>query len=96
MGIGTAFPTHLKSGVLDVALHTARDTSVFSGHEQFVDLFHAIGSDSDIRVVTLTGSGDAFIEAISPEGFMSGKNNEVMMTEASGLVGVAASELMRN
>jgi hypothetical protein len=34
---------------------------VFNGHthEQFVDLFHAIGSDPDNRVVILTGSGDA-------------------------------------
>jgi enoyl-CoA hydratase/carnithine racemase len=44
---------------------------VFDGHthEQFVDLFHAIGSDPDNRVVILTGSGDAFMETISPEGF---------------------------
>jgi enoyl-CoA hydratase/carnithine racemase len=32
-------------------------------------LFHAIGSDTDNRVVILTGSGPAFMEAISPEGF---------------------------
>jgi enoyl-CoA hydratase/carnithine racemase len=38
-------------------------------HEQFVDLFHAIGSDRDNRVVILTGSGNAFMETISPEGF---------------------------
>jgi enoyl-CoA hydratase/carnithine racemase len=37
--------------------------------EQFVDLFHAIGSDPDNRVVILTGSGNAFMETISPEGF---------------------------
>jgi len=60
-----------KSGVLEVALHTDRGTLVFNGHthEQFVDLFHAIGSDPDNRVVILTGSGDAFMETISPEGF---------------------------
>jgi enoyl-CoA hydratase/carnithine racemase len=60
-----------KSGVLEVALHTAGGTLVFNGHthEQFVDLFHAIGSDPDNRVVILTGSGDAFMETISPEGF---------------------------
>src|SRR6478672_10227093 len=57
-----------KSGVLEVALHTDGGTLVFNGHthEQFVDLFHAIGSN---RVVILTGSGNAFMESISPEGF---------------------------
>ncbi len=60
-----------KSGVLEVALHTDGGTLVFNGytHEQFVDLFHAIGSDPDNRVVILTGSGEAFMESISPEGF---------------------------
>jgi enoyl-CoA hydratase/carnithine racemase len=57
--------------VLEVALHTDGGTLVFNGHthEQFVDLFHAIGSDPDNRVVILTGSDDAFMETISPEGF---------------------------
>jgi enoyl-CoA hydratase/carnithine racemase len=63
--------TRSKTGVLEVALHTNGGTLVFNGHthEQFVDLFHAIGSDPDNRVVILTGSGDAFMETISPEGF---------------------------
>src|ERR1700722_8031656 len=60
-----------KSGVLEVALHTDGGVLVFNGytHEQFVDLFHAIGSDPDNRVVILTGSGDAFMESIAPDGF---------------------------
>jgi enoyl-CoA hydratase/carnithine racemase len=60
-----------KSGVLEVALHTDGGTLIFNGHthEQFVDLFHAIGSDRDNRVVILTGSGNAFMDTISPEGF---------------------------
>ena len=63
--------TRSKTGVLEVALHTNGGTLVFNGHthEQFVDLFHAVGSDSDNRVVILTGRGDAFMETISPEGF---------------------------
>jgi enoyl-CoA hydratase/carnithine racemase len=63
--------TRSKTGVLEVALHTDGATLVFNGytHEQFVDLFHAIGSDSENRVVILTGSGDAFMEEISPDGF---------------------------
>jgi hypothetical protein len=42
--------TRSKTGVLEVALHTDGGTLVFNGHthEQFVDLFHAIGSDPDI------------------------------------------------
>ena len=63
--------TRSKTGVLEVVLHTDGGTLVFNGHthEQFVDLFHAIGSDADNRVVILTGSGGAFMEPISPEGF---------------------------
>jgi len=63
--------TRSKTGVLEVALHTDGGTLIFNGHthEQFVDLFHAIGSDPDNRVVILTGSGDAFMESISPDGF---------------------------
>src|SRR5437879_582638 len=63
--------TRSKTGVLEAALHTNGDTLVFNGHthEQFVELFHAIGSDPDNRVVILTGSGGAFMESISPEGF---------------------------
>ena len=70
-GFSNARLTRSKSGVLEVALHTDGGTLVFNGHthEQFVDLFHAIGSDPDNRVVILTGSGNAFMEIISPEGF---------------------------
>ena len=63
--------TRSKSGVLEVALHTNGDVLVFNGHthEQFVDLFHEIGSDTENRVVILTGTGSAFMETITPEGF---------------------------
>jgi len=63
--------TRSESGVLEVALHTNGGTLVFNGHthEQFVDLFHAIGSDPDNRVVILTGTGHAFMESITPDGF---------------------------
>jgi enoyl-CoA hydratase/carnithine racemase len=59
------------NGVLEVALHTDGGKLVFDGHthEQFVHLFHAIGEDRSNRVVILTGTGDAFMDAISPEGF---------------------------
>src|SRR6201997_3726175 len=70
-GFPNARMNRSKSGVLEVALHTNGDTLVFNGHthEQFVDLFHAIGGDSDNRVVILTGSGDAFMEKITLDGF---------------------------
>jgi enoyl-CoA hydratase/carnithine racemase len=60
-----------ETGVLEVTLHTDGGILVFNGHthEQFVDLFHAIGSDPDNRVVILTGSGSAFMETITPEAF---------------------------
>jgi enoyl-CoA hydratase/carnithine racemase len=63
--------TRSATGVLEVALHTNGGTLVFNGytHEQFVDLFHEVGSDPDNRVVILTGSGSAFMESISPDGF---------------------------
>jgi len=63
--------TRSKLGVLEVALHTGGGTLIFDGHthEQFVDLFDSIGSDPDNRVVIMTGSGSAFMETISPEGF---------------------------
>lgn len=63
--------TRSDSGVLEVCLHSDGGKLVFNGHthEQFVELFHQIGADPDNRVVILTGSGDAFMDAISPEGF---------------------------
>jgi len=70
-GFANARLSRSTSGVLEVVLHTNRDTLLFNGHthEQFLDLFHSIGSDADNRVVILTGSGTAFMESISPEGF---------------------------
>ncbi len=70
-----AFPnarlSRKPNGVIEVRLHTAGDKLIFDGdtHEQFVELFHAIGEDRENRVVILTGSGDAFMDVISPEGF---------------------------
>jgi enoyl-CoA hydratase/carnithine racemase len=63
--------TRSDNGVLEVAFHTNGGKLVFNGytHEQFTDLFHQIGEDLDNRVVILTGSGDAFMDAIAPDGF---------------------------
>jgi enoyl-CoA hydratase/carnithine racemase len=59
------------SGVIEVALHTDGGPLVFNGHthEQFVDLFHAVGADRDNRIVILTGSGNAFMESLTVDGF---------------------------
>jgi enoyl-CoA hydratase/carnithine racemase len=70
-----AFPnarlTRSTAGVLEITLHSNGDTLVFDGytHEQFVDLFNAVGRDSANRVVILTGTGDAVMEEIAPGGF---------------------------
>jgi len=63
--------TRSVNGVLEVALHTNGGKLVFNGHvhEQVVDLFHAIGEDRGNGVVILTGTGDAFMDSIDPEGF---------------------------
>lgn len=58
-------------GVLEVTLHTNGEKLIFNGytHEQFTDMFHQIGEDLGNRVVILTGSGEAFMDTINPEGF---------------------------
>ncbi len=63
--------TRSDSGVLEVRLHTEGGKLIFNGHthEQFVDLFHHIGEDRDNRVVILTGTGEAFMDTIDPDGF---------------------------
>jgi enoyl-CoA hydratase/carnithine racemase len=60
-----------ESGVLEVVLHTDGGALVFNGHthEQFVELFYAIGADRDNRAVILTGSGDSFMESLAIDGF---------------------------
>lgn len=59
------------NGVLQVTFHTDGGKLVFNGHthEQFAGLFHAIGEDRDNRAVILTGSGDAFMDEITLDGF---------------------------
>lgn len=63
--------TRDDAGVLEIALHTDGGKLTFNGHthEQFVELFHQVGTDRENRVIILTGSGDAFMDTIEPEGF---------------------------
>jgi hypothetical protein len=60
--------TRSKTGVLEVALHSNGDTLAFNGytHEQFVDLFHAIGSDRDNRCDFMNGSSRKRSRLLSP------------------------------
>jgi enoyl-CoA hydratase/carnithine racemase len=66
-----AYLTRKPNGVLEVRLHTNNTKLVFNGHthEQFVNLFHAIGEDRENRVVILTGTGEAFMDTIEADGF---------------------------
>jgi enoyl-CoA hydratase/carnithine racemase len=70
-----AFPhaalSRSTEGVLEVVLHSNGDTLMFDGHvhEEYVNLFHQIGADSENRIVILTGAGRAFIDNISADGF---------------------------
>ncbi|HEY1972175.1 MAG TPA: enoyl-CoA hydratase/isomerase family protein [Pseudonocardia sp.] len=63
---GCARLTRDDAGVLEVSLHTAGGALVWGEqvHRELPELFARIGSDPDIRVVILTGCGEAFcIEA---------------------------------
>jgi enoyl-CoA hydratase/carnithine racemase len=63
--------TRSAQGVLELSFHTAGKTLTFDGdtHEEFVELFHAIGQDADTRAVIMTGTGDAFIDNIDGSKF---------------------------
>jgi hypothetical protein len=67
-GFPSARLTRSKTAGLEVALHTDGGTLVFNGHtdEQFVDLFHAIGSDPDNRVA-LEGISAAAVAQVRPK-----------------------------
>jgi len=66
-----AYLTRKPNGVLEVRFHTEGGKLIFNGHthEQFVNLFHAIGEDRENRVVILTGTGEAFMDTIVGDGF---------------------------
>ena len=63
--------TRKENGVVEIRLHTDGGKLAFNGHthEEFANLFYTIGSDSETRVVILTGTGDAFMDSIGPDGF---------------------------
>jgi hypothetical protein len=98
-----AFPhpklSRSPAGVLDVVLHTNGDTLIFNGytHEEFVDLFHQIGRDAGNRVVILTGSGNAFMESINPDGFdfFSPQGYDKIYREASSYTRIALTQKLR-
>jgi hypothetical protein len=61
-----------------VTLHSGAEELVLDGltHDQFVRMFHAIGKDRDDRVVINTGSADAFMDTIDPNGFDSSRPSD--------------------
>ncbi len=63
--------TRSAEGVVEMSFHTAGKTLTFDAdtHEEFVELFHAIGQDADTRAVIMTGTGDAFIDNIDGSKF---------------------------
>lgn len=60
-----------ENGVLFVRLHSKGESLWWGGrpHRELPELFAAIASDRDNRVVILTGSGDAFITISDRSGF---------------------------
>lgn len=56
-------------GILEITFHTDGGSLVWGGgpHGQFGPAFHDIGRDKENKIVIMTGTGDAFIEEISPE-----------------------------
>ena len=79
-----------EAGVLEVTLHSNDASLVFDAdtHEEFVDLFRAIGHDEDTGVVILTGAGDAFIDNIDGSKFDFGtaKGFHKMFLEGRGVL----------
>jgi enoyl-CoA hydratase/carnithine racemase len=61
-----------EGGVLEVALHSSGDSLVWGTgvHEELPEIFRAIASDAENRVLILTGAGDAFCRA-ADESLMS-------------------------
>jgi enoyl-CoA hydratase/carnithine racemase len=58
-----------QDGILEITFHTGGDTLVWGGgpHGQFGPAFYDIGQDKENKIVIMTGTGNAFIEEISPE-----------------------------
>jgi len=60
--------------VLEITLHDGNGGSLVwdePAHRELPDLFHAVGSDAENRVVILTGAGDSFCAAGDSSGFPS-------------------------
>ncbi len=58
-----------QDGILEITFHTDGGSLVWGGgpHAQFGPAFYDIGRDNENKIVIMTGTGDAFIEEISPE-----------------------------
>jgi enoyl-CoA hydratase/carnithine racemase len=60
-----------KDGVLELRLHTQGGPLVWSplAHRELGDAFADVASDSETKVVILTGSGDAFLDSLDVDAF---------------------------
>ena len=60
----TAEVSRDEAGVLTIRMHTRGGSLMWGGrpHRELPELFSAVASDRDNRVVVLTGTGDAFID----------------------------------
>jgi enoyl-CoA hydratase/carnithine racemase len=58
-----------EDGILQITFHTEGKSLVWGGgpHAQFGPAFYDIGRDPENKIVIMTGTGDTFIEEISPE-----------------------------
>ena len=58
-----------EDGILEITFHTDGGSLVWGGgpHAQFGPAFYDIGRDKENKIVIMTGTGDSFIEEISPE-----------------------------
>ncbi len=58
-----------EDGILEITFNTEGGSLVWGGgpHAQFGPAFYDIGRDPENKIVIMTGTGNAFIEEISPE-----------------------------
>ena len=82
-----------EEGVLEIALHGAQGGELVwdeAAHRELPELFHAVGSDGDNRVVILTGSGENFCAEGDNAAFPSPLTSQTwdkIFTEGRRLIG---------
>ena len=75
---GTAAVSRTDDGVVTIRMHSNGGPLEWGGppHQELPELFNAIASDRDVRVVILTGTGDEFIKLPDgPNALAEGRGN---------------------